>query len=460
VYLPAVPSCTVPGTPAEIGEWGELSSTPAVPTHVTVLGSQKVLYWFGQLWPAPTYVLDPVTGTSTTAGAAQNDIFCSGHTTLADGRVISIGGHTGLFDGIPDTYIHDPYAGTATRVADMAQARWYPTATTLRDGRILATAGHIAGGVQATIPEIYSVATNTWTPLTGAALQLPLYPFMFLLPNGKLFQAGAEGGGAATRTLDLTAQSWATVGNTVATHGSAAMYVPGKVLRSGGRNVANTVTVANAEVIDMTEATPAWRSVAPMAFPRQKHNLVLLPDGSALAVGGRTNNDIPLQSQLTAERFDPETETWSTMACMAEPRMYHSTAALLPDGRVMSAGGNLYPSYQIYSPPYLFKGPRPTIASVSPNWFYEVWFTMETQDAASIASVVLMRPASTTHGFDENQRLVPIAFEQLEWNVLKIWTPLTRDVAPPGEYLFFLVNDQGVPSLGTTIRLDGPEGCG
>jgi hypothetical protein len=238
------------------------------------------------------------------------------------------------------------------------------------------------------------------------------------------------------------------------------MYLPGHVVRAGGRNLPNTATVANTEVIDMTEATPAWRPVASMAFPRQKHNLVLLPDGSVLAVGGRTADNIPMQSQLTAERFDPETETWSTMACMAEPRMYHSTAALLPDGRVLSAGGNFYPSYQIYSPPYLFKGPRPTITSVPTGWLYEVSGFMDTPDAASIESVVLMRPASTTHGFDENQRYVPIAFAYVAPNTLQIWTPLTRDEAPPGDYLLFLVNDQGVPSVGTTIRLDGPEGCG
>ena len=461
LYLPELPSCTVAGTPAEIGEWGPVGPMPAVATHLTVLGNQEALFWFGQSHPAPTYVFDPSTEMSSASGAAERDVFCSGHTTLADGRVMSIGGHAllTLSNGIPDTYIHDPQTGDVTRVADMAKARWYPTATALRDGRILATSGWATSTDYATIPEIYSVATNTWTPLTGANLQLPLYPFMFLLPNGKLFQAGADGGDNVTRTLDLVAQSWATVGNSRFTQGSAAMYRPGKVVKAGGRNLANTATVADADVIDMTVETPAWRPVGSMAFPRQNHNLVLLPDGNALAVGGRVNDDMPMLSQLTAERFDPDTETWTTMACMDEPRMYHSTAALLPDGRVLSAGGNCYPTYQIYSPPYLFNGPRPTITSAPDVWLYETNFFIETPDDASIESVVLLRPSSVTHAFDQNQRYVPLFFVPLA-GVLQVWAPATRDEAPPGDYLLFLVNSSGVPSLAKTIRLDGPEGCG
>ena len=96
-------------------------------------------------------------------------------------------------------------------------------------------------------------------------------------------------------------------------------------------------------VIDMTQATPAWREVAPMAFPRAYHNLTILADGTVLATGGeRTGqgNNVG-QAVYEAELWNPATETWSTMARLQRPRLYHSGALLLPDGRVLMAGGNL-----------------------------------------------------------------------------------------------------------------------
>src|SRR4030095_10217917 len=153
---------------------------------------------------------------------------------------------------------------------------------------------------------------------------------------------------------------------------------------------------------------------APMAFARTQHTLLTLPDGNVLCTGGAGSSDVYDigSSVYQAEMWNPATGIWSTMATMTEPRLYHSTALLLPDARVLVSGGGRfgpdYPSAEIYSPPYLFRGPRPTIGSAPSVIQHTNHFSVQTPDAASIATVSLLRTGSVTHAFDENARFVPL----------------------------------------------------
>src|SRR5712691_11313909 len=138
----------------------------------------------------------------------------------------------------------------------------------------------------------------------------------------------------------------------------------------------------------MNQPTPQWRQIASMAYPRAYHNTVILPTGDALAVGGGTQADgyNTAFAVYDAELWSPVSETWSTLARMQVPRLYHSTALLLPDGRVLSAGsGNDGPAVdqtrgQMFSPPYLFKGPRPAISAVPGVMQYGSTFDVITPD--------------------------------------------------------------------------------
>ena len=134
----------------------------------------------------------------------------------------------------------------------MTDLRWYATSTTLPDGRVLASSGDAPDGTRSTVPEIYDPATNSWTRLTGATRDQLLYPLMFVLPNGKVFESGS---GMSTAMLDLAGSGTWTPGPTAprATNGyseSAVMYRPGKILRAGGGDPAQ----APRRGLDMTTA--------------------------------------------------------------------------------------------------------------------------------------------------------------------------------------------------------------
>jgi hypothetical protein len=188
--------------------------------------------------------------------------------------------------------------------------------------------------------------------------------------------------------------------------------------------------------------------------------MTILPTGNVLAFGGGTVRDgiDPTKAVYAAEEWDPATETWTTVASMATPRLYHSTSLLLPDGRVLMAGGGRnylnnadFPSAEIYSPSYLFKGARPTITSAPPLAKYGSQMLVQTPDGANIASVALVRPGSVTHNVDMDQRYVPLAFQQTAGG-LTVQAPADANLAPPGNYMLFIVDANGVPSVASFVR--------
>ena len=240
-------------------------------------------------------------------------------------------------------------------------------------------------------------------------------------------------------------------------YGTAAMYADGKILVAGGADP----PTATAEVIDLNAATPSWRSVASMSIPRRHLNSTLLPDGTVLVTGGtygpgHNNAGTPV---FAAELWNPATETWTTLASASVPRLYHSSAMLLPDGRVMTNGGERNISdrmaeVEVFSPPYLFKGARPTMSGAPASIGWGQRFTVQSPDAANISKVTLIRLGSPTHAFDMNQRLNVLQFTRGAGTV-DITTPANANLAPPGHYMLFIVNGNGVPSVGSIVQISG-----
>src|SRR5207247_5395858 len=180
-------------------------------------------------------------------------------------------------------------------VRPMIFKRWYPTGTVLPDGRVLATGG--ADGCltcYVQTPEVYDPVGNTWTLLTGAAnFSTPNYPFMFVVPDGRVIQAGGSEVSIPTHALDIGTQTWTSVDPRAIDGGSAVMYRPGQIMKAGSAaDSGNSGPSSNTTfVLDMTQPNPIWRQTPGMAFPRSFLNLTVLPDGNVLVTGGGTTRD-------------------------------------------------------------------------------------------------------------------------------------------------------------------------
>ncbi|HKE44065.1 MAG TPA: galactose oxidase-like domain-containing protein, partial [Steroidobacteraceae bacterium] len=456
-----------PGNPAQTGLWSGLFNWPIVAVHTNLMNTGRILAWDGQEFGHNGRVFDPRTGVFTDATVGDN-LFCSGHVELADGRILVVGGHISAHTGIPDANIFNPATETWTSVASMQFPRWYPTATRLPDGRVLVNSGETnCDRCFVTTPEIYNPATNTWSQLTGAQQSLPYYPHLYVLPDGRLLATSTSENPIASRVLNLATQTWSMVdpSNTF-DGGSSAMYLPGKFLKAGTSANPDSPPPSSARtayVLDMTQQVPAWRAVASMQFPRTYGTLSLLPDGNVLMTGGgRTTNATDVANAvLEAELWSPTTETWTTLAAMHAPRLYHSNALLLPDGRLLIVGGGRFNSGtdvtdqlngEYFSPPYLFKGPRPVITAAPTQLSFNQPFTVTSPDASRIAKVVLIADPDVTHTINVNQRYLPLTFTASSGS-LSVTAPVDANLAPPGFYMLFLVDTNGVPSVAVFIKL-------
>jgi galactose oxidase-like protein len=457
-------------TASQFGQWASPVTWPLVAVNMTLLPTGRVLVWDGQNFGTDARVWDPSTGTLTPV-PSQDNLFCSGQSLLSDGRTLVAGGHVTGHLGIVDTNIFNHSTQTWSSAPPMDFPRWYPTTTTLPDGRVLVTAGEIGCNAMppdgsfhpecvADIPEVYNPSANSWTQLSGASLAIPYYPHMFVLPDGKVLNTSTAEGPVPARVLDVANQTWTVADPTAVDGGSAAMFEPGKVIKSGtSTNPDNpgVATRANTYVLDATQPSPAWRQVQPMAYPRAYHYLTLLPDGNVLATGGSRTTDVFNMGAavLQAEVWSPVTEQWTTLASMVTPRVYHSTALLLPDGRVLTAGGGRFGvdqfSAEIFSPPYLFKGPRPTITSAPATLQYGASFSVGTPDGGRIATVSLIRLGAVTHAFNFDQRFLQLSFGRGDGG-LTVQAPGNANLAPPGYYMLFIVDSNGVPSVAAMVR--------
>ena len=313
------------------------------------------------------------------------NVFCSGHTFLADGRLFVAGGHVENYNGEHRADIYNPFTNTWSNmdpgmpdVPTMGPAsdqycrpsgkRWYPSATTLGNGNVLVLSGDVVSqGVTNRRVQIYNAGTNSWTELTGALRTdldpgpgvnidgLPEYPRVFQLPDGRAVSLSDNSNDTEFLNMSGTG-SWTYLQDTLDpnlhNYGPAVMYDTGKVAYIGGGHV----PTKNISMIDFNDANPSWRyggggttpppdgSPYAMDLPRRQNNATILADGTVLITGGSsiTEWNDPDGRVSVAEIWDPETEFVTQVAEANESiyRGYHSTALLLPDGRVLVTGGD------------------------------------------------------------------------------------------------------------------------
>jgi chitodextrinase len=458
---------TPPPNVGQIGQWGSVMSWPIVAVHGALMDNGDVLTW-GDGAGTPT-LWNPTTNTFTSVPNAFVNPMCGGLNALPDGRIMTIGGGGVNGPGVKTVSAFDPQTSTWASLPDTNFQTWYASSTVLPNGNLIRIGGVMGcNNCNPEVPEVYSPPTNTWTSLNSNPTLLPMYPFIYVRPNGTVAVLGASEVDSALRIYDPTAQTWTTSDPNVVDGGSSAMYDTGKVIKAGSATDSGqpaNPSASTAYTTDLGAATPVWTQTGSMANRRSFLNLTPLPDGTVLATGGETTRDGNNLSNgvLPAEDWNPDTGQWSTWASMTVPRLYHSIALLLPDGRVLVSGtgddtsANVPNEYnaQILSPPYLFNGPRPAITSSPSVVQYGSPFSVSTPDAASIQSVSLIRSGAATHSFDESARRVSLPFTTSN-GVLTVQAPANGADAPPGNYMLFIVNGNGVPSVASWVHLPAP----
>ncbi|MFF5028356.1 galactose oxidase-like domain-containing protein [Streptomyces collinus] len=497
-------SCTGTSTQCADGSWSVLpTQNPVRSMHSVVLNNGKVLLIAGsgnseENFNAGTFtsaVYDPANGTYKVIPTPK-DMFCAGHVQLQDGRVLVMSGNKAYpvpgghgYEGFKDSYVFDPKTETYSKTNDLNDGHWYPSATELGNGDVISFGGLREDSTGSVTAELWSDKDKQWQPLWKVNQTWSywgLYPAMVLMQDGRLFYTGSHvfgnnipGTGSAIYDYGAnTVTQIPGLQNKDQRDQSASVLLPPaqdqKVLTIGGGNIdsnpdANRLT----DVIDLKQANPSY--IAGPQIPQGKVDLgngkiaetgaqgkmyvsaVLLPDGKVLETGGGLHNraDPVYESSI----YDPGGNTFDPVAADPESRGYHSSAFLLPDGRVMATGdnpgnGTWNHNVSIYTPPYLYKGTRPAITSViNQEWKYGD--TQRITVDRPIAKAELIRPAAVTHSSDPNQRFVDLPLS-VSGNNVDLNVTNNPNLAPPGWYMLFAVDAGGVPSVAKWVHLTGP----
>ncbi len=461
------------------GRWGPVENWPMVAIHSALDSRGRVVTYGtnGDGTQTGKFIYDTWTpnasaafGHTTLANTTTTDIFCSLQINRPDnGNMMIFGGDnwTGTNTtntGNPDINELDAATSQLQPRPAMNRARWYATAVTMPDGTFYIQGG-LGGGDR---PE-------RWDPKKGAQL-LPIstdgvywyYPRNFVIPDGRVFGMDATGRMFfVSPTLDSLTMAGNLPADRYGIGSTAVMFEPGKILHFGGPT--NT-----AVIIDLTSGTPVISRTGSLSSARQWVDATLLPDGRVMANGGATKSS----SQITrddintygvnykTEIWDPATGQWTLAAENVQPRLYHSTSLLLPDGRVLVAGGGspgpvTNADAEIYSPDYLVAAGggatvRPSIESVSADSFLPGEAFRMTTSGATPSRVTLVKTGSVTHSFNMEQRFIELPFQTTgDTTVTRI--PASSAVVTPGYYLLSIIDANGIPSKSELIRVEVPD---
>ncbi|MCI0401751.1 MAG: DUF1929 domain-containing protein [Gammaproteobacteria bacterium] len=425
------------------------------------------------------------------------------------------------FKGASEAYLFDPILEDFIRVDSMRDGRWYPSLITLPDGQILTVSG-LSSTLNDPDPkpkgnqfskineehEIYSQA-HGWAykgnldvkgkPQKDELPTWPLYPHLFVIRDGRLFYSGGHVFGSnklAPGWLDVATNAFSSMSISADSNPfdktspvfelnrrdqSASVLLPPaqdqRVMVMGGggtkdlkpeSNTNPVLGISKVHIVDLKAATPAYTQAKSMHLARMHLNAVLLPDRTVLVSGGEAKSERATEAALHAEIYDAASNSWTLAAKATVPRMYHSIALLLPDGRVITAGSNPESAdpgggelrLELFHPPYLFRGPRPFIEHVTQEIHYGEVIEIETPQAQHIQWISLIRPMATTHSWDSSQRLVDIPIERCGFCQLHGLVPHEPTIAPPGWYMLFIIDKERVPSVARWVHLSRKEDSG
>jgi len=384
------------------------------------------------------------------------------------------------FFGTNDAYIYNVKEEKFVKVNSMNYARWYPTLAEMGNGMDMAMSGLNNVGQITMNSESFNPSTNTWT--VGPSRGFPTYPATFLTESGQLFFTGSNSGYGPATAAWRTPGFW-NVNTNVFTpvpgipdpedlETSASVLLPPAqkqtfmVLGGGGVGQSNLSTARTA-LIDTSAPNPHWVQGPNLAEPTRYPITVLLPNDEVLVTGGsKYYRGMHGSDNRDTRIYNVATNSFSWAANSITGRDYHSGGILLPNGSVLTLGGNpLFGNKQdtepqtfnqeidVYYPPYMFQGGRPAIESAPQVMDPARSYLVKVNDPASIQYLRLMRPDNPTHVTDVNARSIAVSFTQAGNGYLRITIPSNSNVIPPSYYMLFAVNGKGVPSAGYWIQV-------
>ncbi|EKJ68902.1 hypothetical protein FPSE_10928 [Fusarium pseudograminearum CS3096] len=485
-----------------VGKWGPTLDFPVIPVAGAVEPvSGKVVIWSAYRYDAfqgtnprggftLTSIWDPKTNVISNRNVTNNkhDMFCPGISMDGEGQIVVTGGNDAK-----KTTILNPN-GEWVPGPDMQIARGYQSSATTSDGRVFTIGGSWSGPRGGKNGEIYDPKARTWTSLPKCLVGPMLtkdkegvykadnHAWLFGWKKGSVFQAGPS-----------TAMNWyytarGTQGDTKAAgtrrkngrvdpdsmNGNCVMYdaLDGKILTYGGAtSYQKAPATANAHVLAIAEPGAVAQTYlvgnnGAGNYARVFHTSVVLPDGNVFITGGQSysNPFTDTNAQLTPEMYIPTTHEFKTQQPNTIPRTYHSMSLLLPDATVFNGGGGLCGSCssnhfdaQIYTPQYLLDGngnlaTRPKITAVSANTA-KIGSTITVTANSAIKSASLIRYGTATHTVNTDQRRIPLALTGAGTNKYSFKIPNDSGIALPGYWMLFVLNNAGVPSVASTIKV-------
>ncbi|MFK7794194.1 MAG: Ig-like domain-containing protein [Gammaproteobacteria bacterium] len=469
----------------QAGEWGPVIAWPHIAISAANLPDGRILTWSStetNEFPANreythSAIFDPSNNTFQNTDNNFHDMFCAGVSTLENGVIIASGGNP----TDRRTSMFDPSSSTWAPLADMFDLRWYATNATLPNNEIFATFGLGAGNRS----EKYDSDTNAWTRTPNANMQTLLnehnfislgggymewFPHIAVQPNGRVFHGGPTPtlhtfdpiGGTANEVLGQP------TGDRARMWGNAVAYDVGKVILLGGSDTRedNRALNSNVFLVDLNGPTPVITNGPPMHYPRVFNNAVTLPNGEILLIGGNTSgqNFSDDNSILPTEIYNPDTNSWRIADSIDIPRNYHSTAILLQDATVLSAGGGAcgdacntnHLDGQIYNPPYLYNpdgssATRPTLTNVPPQSGAGREITVTASSDTQEFSMI--RLSATTHHLNTDQRFIPVPSVNNGDGTYTLTMHANQNVLIAGNYWLYAVNANGTPSLGENLQI-------
>ncbi|MGA5501104.1 galactose oxidase-like domain-containing protein [Streptomyces umbrinus] len=384
------------------------------------------------------------------------------------------------FQGIKDAYEFDPVAEKYIKVDPMNEARWYPTLTTLSDGKILSLSG--LDEIGQLVPgknEVYDPKTKKWTYTKGVR-QFPTYPAISLMQNGKLFYSGANAGygpddvGRDPGIWDLKTNKFnklkgmsdpkllETAGTVLLPPAQDEKYM---VIGGGGVGESERSS-KKTRIIDLLADDPKFVDGPELEKGTRYPQYSILPNDDVLVSGGSEDyRGRGASNILQARMYDSKSNDFKRVADPLVGRNYHSGSILLPDGRVMFFGsdslyadkantkpGKFEQRVEIYTPPYLYQGSRPSLSGGPKTIERGGSGTFTSQHASSIKTARLIRPSASTHVTDVDQRSIALDFTKTK-DGIEVTVPKSRNLVESGWYMLFVTDDQGTPSKAQWVKV-------